>query len=107
MASYRCTVCHIEWPVAVKFRKCPECGDKTWRHDSGEPMTTKEANERLDRIEAHAKFEDFYERWDAERETNPEAEIKVNPDELGREQGREFARDLKAIKSLEEADADA
>jgi len=61
MASLRCSLCGLNFPNDPKrFRKCPECEEKTSVIANAKPMPDDEAQSLLN----HATFERFY----AERE---------------------------------------
>ncbi len=65
MPSKRCTVCAIEWPVAMDYTLCPQCLEATWLHSSGEPIDRADAlhlkNVADQRRANQAAFEAYYE----------------------------------------------
>ena len=56
----RCDLGCASWPDDERYEKCPICGEEAERFSNLEPLTESEA--------AHAVFEHFYEKWDADHD---------------------------------------
>lgn len=83
MPAYRCSDCAVDWPVQVKYRKCPGCGTPTSNMNTS-AMTIKDAERKA----AHLRFERFYRVWDEERQRRGEP----SPEVIGAEEAREQVR---------------
>lgn len=62
MASYRCSICTIDWPLKKEFKRCPQCELTTTRFYNITPISSEEAES----LKLHAEFERFYAKWDEE-----------------------------------------
>lgn len=70
--SLRCSRDDINWPNHRDFKKCPLCGQATWRNIDTEPdLSIPEANvfikAEYERRELHAKFEAYYQKREAQK----------------------------------------
>lgn len=92
MASHRCFRCGIEWPVSRKNVTCLRCGEKLEYAPYGIPLNLKEA----EALKREIEFEQFYEKWDAERKG-------PTPEEIGAQQAREIHA-LERIPELTEVE---
>lgn len=99
MAARHCTKCLTDWPPTTEFSQCADCQLPTaYRGQRTPEMTIAEGHSRQRR----ARFNRFYDEWEAKREQRGEP----SPEAQGRLEAREQTRLIRKIAAgLEEVPA--